>query len=545
MRRPRGGEQEDDERRQVRPAEEARVREMQFDTARRIIFGTDPVPGTEPPREFWTTAGFVRRSSIAYNTPFPLGPFTFMITEGGPADLILNNDPEYWELSFGVVVWIEMLGTMYDWRQYGHPVRPLKPTSSRLGRRSRKTPVEGVFVNERWCAIGILRSDVFLPITPNFLATVRIMTSFVPETGRRSYKRLEFDHCRLGNVTCSVQDRYSGQYVEVDSEDSGDFESSDGKEYKFYLYDDIKMQWVQGNTPNVPKKLQAIVNIDSDDWDYLKGCSENLNDKVGDTLFLNMNANGGWLDMQYSGPVPLEKCTPWITKRDAFCVPQEFMDQMSLGDVEFEFDRPCFYRYVGAQRGYGGREIIPKNETGAWMAGDMAAVCYAQSWFLHVLKGPDPRRYGVPRHGDDSPMRETTLPEPLMGLRYDIGTQCYELVAFGNMHPGGNVPLVSLNHQYRFFTERLTTRAARKLLRADLAHLDGWLSILPQFLAAANPETFQQAVVALTIIKDFRQREFLGSKCHVCLDKEPTLRIKRSGGLMICSKACMNKLTKK
>ena len=68
-----------------RQASDEEVRRQQFETARRIIFGTRIVNTDEPEvmaRERHTSAGMVEWDQISFNTPVPLGQVRLMITKG-------------------------------------------------------------------------------------------------------------------------------------------------------------------------------------------------------------------------------------------------------------------------------------------------------------------------------------------------------------------------------------------------------------------------------------------------------------------------------
>jgi hypothetical protein len=529
-----GGGVEDFERRKRGPQSNS-IRNIQFDTARRILFGADLLPGTN--REFWTTAGFVREDQIGYVTPFPLGPFTFMVTEGA-------KDPRAPNIAFSAVVWIQLSQHLVDFED--EIVTPVYD--------SLRFP--GILHNSGWLAIGILRSDVFLPIVSNFMSFVRLDThedhpSYIPNDMSTTIS--SFDG---GNAITARTAIYGGRYLAV--KDPEDYAKNNGYEYgtsdaEEFLENDefweletpINLEWVQA--PNTT--LLNVLKIDEEEVfsdDYLSNRGGEV--VPGHHINMRVHQNGGQVDVQYEGVIPLNLASAYMGGSDANLVPRSVLDTMLIGDgpnarVNYTYNAPCHYMYINTT--LTGRFPVSRTDRGVWLAGDMAAVAYAQSWFLHVLRGPDPRRYGVQADWNTDPMRETMLPEPAFGLRWDSELRVYSLEAFGS-YPGGSTEFTSLQFQVRFFHERLTTRSARIFLRNANLELTRpeFLGHRLQTIANSNPELWQQIALAFKRLQDMKKLEFLGSSvCHGCLKRNKTLKYEIEGArLKVCSKACGNKL---
>ena len=130
---------------------------MQFETARRIIFGTRNVHGTsvvtgqplhgKEPREAWTTAGFVRGNEVTYHTPFQLGSVTLMITPGlngreTPQRVPLPEQDVPRPIE---VVWMQMAGPVIKYNAVGaHSVYRTRTTDK----------LAGLWINYQWVCIG-------------------------------------------------------------------------------------------------------------------------------------------------------------------------------------------------------------------------------------------------------------------------------------------------------------------------------------------------------------------------------------------------------
>jgi hypothetical protein len=187
----------------------------------------------------------------------------------------------------------------------------------------------------------------------------------------------------------------------------------------------------------------------------------------------------------------------------------------------------------------------PEPDFCAWTTEDVAAVIYAQSYLMHVLTGPDRRRYeGVPETMMTLPIenaKETREPDPCFRwARSDaFGMLLVELLG------PGHVPFVSGGTSLRFFTPSLAMRAARELQRqwgeAALSALTTYPNdgsrVFGNLLAGEDRERLARELAAMQIPLDrFDEFEFMG--CHVCLDKPATLKANKVPGLQVCSPLC-------
>jgi len=539
-------------RRRQATAEE--VRRMQFETARRIIFGTRNVHGTslvtgEPlhgkePREAWTTAGFVRGNEVTYHTPFQLGSVTLMITPGlngreTPQRVPLPelNVPRPIE-----VVWMQMAGPVIKYNAVGaHSVYRTRTTDK----------LAGLWINYQWVCIGYLRADDFLPIMPNFVELMWLDMGYHDEWGRdpnssgnegdrhekfwadplgpskdgrlRGYRRgimvgvrkcepsgtrkltqsIQGDWCQLvpGSILRGMLRPASSTIVE------------DVLVFKGVGHRDAFI--VPSANPYAPT------------WEWTRD-----NGKYGNYRFGRDDFDLGW-ELEYDPIIPVDEADSMFD----VVVPEEFLARMGP-----RVEGPCgFLREYHTE----GTQTREEPHFTAWKYEDVAAVIYAQSWLMHVLTGPDRRRYEEVREGalarSVKDAKETQEPEPCFRLARSAaasGMFCIELLGTGH------VAFVSGGTSLRFFNPSLALRAARAMQQgyAETAGVvlrtypDDGSYVFARLLARENRDRLARELAAMQIPLDrFREYEFLG--CNVCTTK-PAEFYAHKLGLHVCSVEC-------
>jgi len=157
----------------------------------------------------------------------------------------------------------------------------------------------------------------------------------------------------------------------------------------------------------------------------------------------------------------------------------------------------------------------------AWKYEDIALVIYAQSYLMHVLTGPDRRRYeGVPegvmaRTIENA--KETQEPTPCFKLAPAPELDgMYRVELLGE----GHVPFVSNGTSLRFFNPSLALRAARVLQQdyGDVAAMlrrtyDNGSNVFATLLAKENKELLAKELAAVRIpLERFETYEFMGTR---------------------------------
>ena len=480
-----------------RRADDATVRKMQFDTARRILFGTDLIPGTDRP--MWTSAGFIRPDNVQYNTPFPLGPFTF----------VLRRVPRSQN---GILVFIEMRNVVHPF-----PDGTMENLSTDL------------IIRGNWVAIGVLRQDEFFPIIPNFLNTTAVRVFAENEEEYLSTLNGEMSILSIdnGKVMAGIIFNISGDFAE-DFDDPYDSE----RESEYYISHETEFHVFQmaadGNglgslgtrLATVEENEPVIFQV------FLVGKTTT---DVGTVVEKHFEITS-WNDFNYE--IQFEIPFKYLQSFFNVDIPNDFTQSM-VENEQFDPNKLCVFTTSVSGRGRG---RVISQETTVWKASDMLAVAYAQSWIVHVLGGPD-RRMFRPDPNNLLPMKETREPDPLFRFRLDKerDVYCYEMLG---AYPGGSTDFISFRGRVRFFQESLTTKASKALLE----NLGVGTPLFPERLnvvATANRNVFFMITNAIENIQRFKKQEFLGQRCHVCFKNEAKFHVKDTG-IKICSKICHN-----
>ena len=555
-------ERDGGERSQKSPTSVGSKRALQFATAR-AIFNTDEriIPGTDRSRS--TTAGWLRGDKIAYKTPFPLGPFTFMITKGpqGP--------------KLAAPVWMEMTGPVSHW----HPTDIIEKTpTSDMGPFtvvSAATP--SIIINRSWVCIGILREDALIPLFPEFLSMVRVTTMPFDESPRYNLqwaKELTIVKFDKGDMICQVTGEYGGgflaefdpdeileNYSELDGP-SSEYTDSDGEhqskaERRQQILDDnqiwlvtetVHMDLLQNQTQNVELTVDTLYHLeaywdnpDSDDDGYGERKAKVDYAKVE---FTKSPVAGGRVRCTVIFKVPFGEVGTYLPDRD---IPDEFLSSLcgpavSLDDA-VSLRKPCAFNipektYLerGARLPNGDFEMYART---GWIAADMTSVCYAHSLLMHVLTGPDRRRYDTTQPDDGSPMKETLVPSSLYELRQFGDSGCLQLA----LRSGLGTDFVSGGAALRFFFESLVSRAA-KVVHREIMGLgtDPATGVYQQQRLVVAMVTRPWLATVLQVIADTAERtekhEYLG--CHVCAspDRQAAWTVTGTGGIQVCSDSC-------
>ena len=533
------------QRRMRRPASAEEVRRQQFETARRIIFGRtnvhgyvhygehymEPWPGKQP-RERWTTAGTVEPLEVEYQTPFSLGGCTLMITQGAPDGHVFGRGGEA-KGRFGAAVWMQMTGTVWD---RGEIVKPTSPPKRDAG----------LMLAANWVFIGILRADCFIPASPNWMDLVTIKAyghAGEADVGPNNYVnyRTHVDISRpvvLGRSLFVAQEHLPEKIVIA----TAGFRPLHGRldiRGLWYWNYDTNLSWVQA-APKVkdddPEEISLL------DVANFAGWSTNGRNGSWDQVlehdapgFLRMSPivrNMGrspstvydtTMAAKYFGAVPLDRTRRYFDVQP----PAEFLRH--LGCAGAVPHAACLFRYGGPHR------LGAYNES-VWRVDDMAAVCYAQSYIMHVLTGPD-RRHWFPNAADQRPMKEMQEPLPCMAIRLLPQTdEVYRLELTDGQH---FVPFESLKTALYFQVSSLAYRAAR-VLDTQLAREAGQMSSkdFAHYVQGLVRDTDLLEVMRLIQERKDRMEEYEFMGCHVCLDKPSTLKANKVPGLQVCSALC-------
>ena len=435
-----------------RPASAEEVRRMQFETARRIIFGTqnvhgysaatgEPTPGKEQ-REAWTTAGFVRPSEIAYRVPFKLGNVTLMITPG--LNEVPPDDPEERRATPTSralqVVWMEMPSPITGMTLSGRP--KTISADSDLG-------IDGILINYQWVCIGYLRSDDFIPVMPNFASLLYVETLVRGPPGDRrwgSHPQSDFvlsQHATVENRR--LVGRTIRHYAPIVRVAPGlwDAESKPHDEFRY----GVSLVWKQLVPPsilNAPPGLAVSTVVSFDERTPVPV------GKHGSYKILRVSQHE--VEIHYEAKLPIAEAQGIFHAM----IPDEFLAQLGPNGIDPVF----FLRSFSPRQG----DKEPATGRSAWKYDDVAAVIYAQSYLLYVLSGPDRRRYEGPREGMAARFipnaKETLEPPPCFRInRAEYMDNAMQVELLGPDH----VSFVSAGTSLRFFTPSLALRAARVL----------------------------------------------------------------------------------
>ena len=542
-------------RRRRATAEE--VRRMQFETARTVIFGDKLIRRTtanvEGPREAWTTAGVVNVWNAKLRTPFQLGTATLMLSKGLVPVLtraqVERNEPRPAIL---IVVWMQMAGPIIIENRANEPVVWRPP--------NRSDSWDGLMINHRWVCIGYLREDDFLPVIPNFEELLFFELEVDPDDQDEGIHRIVQEYPTDFRVTEDGQYgagafSFGVQIINRTELDQGSDQESDeaGKEDRHQFLYTIRGDWKQlvpqpGAQAPYAVRIETITDTVLDfesayldpEWDIedllepvvIPGGLGTYRIKIG--IIDNTKA-----DIIYSPVVPIKQARRVLDVE----VPQEF--QELLGPP---LDGICaFKRKVDW---YGGDEGV--STLCAWKHEDVVAVIYAQSYLMHVLTGPDRRRYegyleGVmARSIEDA--KETQEPKPWCRIaRAPRLNDMFQVELLGQ----GHVPFVSAGTALRFFNPSLALRAARVLQEQDARdalahgpHYGAWLAQEPDpnpdpdedVQAQRRPHALRRADAMSIPLDRFDQYEFMG--CHVCAVAPVAFTATKVKGLQVCSEQC-------
>ena len=495
-----------------RRADDATVRKMQFETARRILFGTDLIPGTDRP--MWTSAGFIRPDNVQYIVAFPLGPFTFFLQR-----IAMSNT---------ILVFVHMNNHVHEFPSRSDYVNDTRSAS--------------LIIQSPYVAIGVLKEDSFFPITPNFLNTtaVRVFADNEEEYLSMADGRLFILSIDGGKVMAGVSFNISGYFSDLVDEDE-DSES----EINYYITHETEFHVFQmaaddDEMGNLGPLLGAVSESEPVEQQmFLIGEGKTDAGTVVKTDYTINRFNDFIYDIEFE--IPFQALQNFFDVD----IPQEFIESTIDGN-DFDYERPCVFtnNVTTTGRGHGiYAETLMRSTTqqrSVWKAGDMLAVAYAQSLLVHVLGGPDPRKFR-PDPDNTLPMKETREPESLFRFRLDKerDVYCYEMLG---AYPGGSTDFISFQARVRFFQESLTTKTSRALLRELGVGTPSFPEKL-NIVATANRDVLFMITNAMENIQRFKKQEFLGQKCHVCFENEAKFHVKDTG-LKVCSKTCHNTLKK-
>jgi hypothetical protein len=552
-----------------RPASAEEVRRMQFETARRIIFGTRNVNEGGPPgqaRERHTSAGTVEWDQISFLTPFQLGNVRLMISAGSdklaretnPETLASNeNLRRYRNAQYISVVWMEMPDPLRNWDA-----------------RANMTPQNvdmrhGLMVAGAWVCIGVLRVDHFIPMMPNLMHLLEV--SLIAMEDRREnddFQPLIVVGLANGQVEVKVEELVRGYYeaefdedavrARYDGDERGEDEDSADWEERTQQFVDDDRTWLLSQDVNitweqtVPGEIALITIADNiltleahtvDIQDLAENPKRKLHNDAPGEWDIHIDQSGEGARITYMAPVPFDK----VVRIFPETAPAEFVSKFARGVGNVNPGDPCAFFFpthapdLFALTTRAGRRVFPSTriETTAWRWEDIALICYAQSYLMHVLTGPD-RRHFDPDPADTSPMKETREPLPCFVMRRDPFAGGVLELCLARPAP---VPFQSFETALYFFTSSLAWRAARVLDRAEAARAKALGPAYANALQAdfqtgqVNPNLF---FAVMDIIQQRKERmakyEFMG--CHVCLDKPAAMQANKVPGLRVCSDAC-------
>jgi hypothetical protein len=547
-----GEEGDGNPRAQNRQASEEAVRKLQFETARRILFSTKIVPGSNPPREWWTSAGFLRYDDLQFEEEFQLGPYTLKVTEGSRQDNLL----------FAAPVWLQMTGSIGSWY------------NSDMGMRPHNTDRDIIVAGGQWVCIGILKSDTFVSIVPNFLnlSAVQLFSIdsedldrdaendippnreyFYPEPEKRyDYLETFAEGSISGGYTAtidedSVYQRIKDDNPELDSDNEEDKEKLDElveDDTTFELFNgNVNVDWVQLqpglHDPVYVFQRQPPLYEEERDGQEDRGDIYKTADGGQVKTYIDQSGEGYWV--RYNGPIPFDLLVPYLEHR----VPEQFLSSFlspSVSPVPIDRAKAIF-----SFNGYNFAWTKNIQET-VWHAADIAAVSFVQSYLVYILSGPDKRRF-LPDSTDKSPMKETQLPPCLLKLRprAKAPTQLALVVDANN---GREV--VSGSVYFRFFFETLASRAysaslkamgLSKLRKDSQAGIPEFIDKFSKFMAGTfDTEALTGIFAALDAVKERSERteflsaELVGKPVGVGLrrgkfgkGRSPSPRFRRSG----------------
>ena len=459
------------------------------------------MPGKEQ-REAWTTAGFVRPDEISYQTPFQLGSVTLMITRGLNKDVPASQADRMANATSAPiqVVWMEMPGPIMGMTLSGRP---------RVSTSNDPDHFDGLMVNYQWVCIGFLRTDDFIPMMPNFASLLYVEMFSRGDPGDKHWNRHPEVDWTIPVRTSIVKGQLASQEIRLTLQVDHD-KAVRGAPLKFMSRYSTTVLWKQLVPDPSPDAPVGVVVADIARFEQgrllVQGEQEEVHNNLGSwtTTFVSDR----YAQVRYKSVLPITEA------RRMFHVsaPAEFRKQ--LGEIRQQ-QQPCMFlrkNYeIGDQLSY----------VCAWRADDVAVVIYAQSYLMHVLTGPDRRRYeGVPegvatRNVPNA--KETQEPRPCFKVVHPRDPDAMDQIMLGG---AGNIPFVSNGVSLRFFNPSLALRAARVLEEnyGDLAmkvlttYPDDGSRLYASLLTPPRVEILMRELEAMRIpLERFQEYEFMGT----------------------------------
>jgi len=502
-----------------RPASSNEVRRMQFETARRILFGTKKISGQGQPREAWTTAGIFSVFDAQLRIPFTLGNVTLMISRGLNAMINLRRDPGPYP-EYTQVVWMRLPGPVVGKDEHD---RPVAYRASTTGEKS------GLWIVRHWVCIGFLRRDDFIPMMPTFTDLMYLEVLKDGDTIKEVHWADVYGPTEDGRVEGNTIEIEASVINRADFQDSDD--SGSAWEDSYELKKSLSAQWKQlipapedgrewmSHSVEVSELVLDFADAEADQGSLETDPFEDQQAGGGHGTYRSEIAYGPKLHIEYSPVLPIAEAHRMFNVDP----PEEFLANLGAAS-----NGPCAF-----QRSASGRKADPTTLFCAWKHEDVAMVIYAWSYLMHVLTGPDPRPY----RGDVGPfpdMKETQEPMPCLKIARAtklFGMPRVELLGHGH------VPFVSAGIAMRFFTPSLAYLAARELQR-DFARAAMTMSrgAFGHMISSQDREELFAMLAQMQIPLDrMEETEFLG--CHVCFDKPAAFKAVKVG-LQVCSQQC-------
>ncbi len=485
-----------------RRANHAEVNRLQFETARRIIFGTEIISDTNPPREAWTSAGLVRAHNIQTNMPFTLGHLQFVIFEPQyQTDDLIKRD-----LAFNAVVCIRWNTIITDFSEIlDTEEEEYEPT---------------ILCGPELVCIGSLQGDRFIACLPFFYDLYGVKHNGPQPESDKVFQSATVDQAGRSVFDFTLSGFYFSDF------DYHEFEKECVSQYmelwpdQNVTYEKFRKQLL---SPDIEKAVTKYIEDQVESEEFRLDLDEEVTWYQNHQRFVKIRVpyNDVTLrgsdeysaDYRVDTAVPFDQFAPYFD----FQVPEEFMRQ--LCPQHEELSTPVRFGYAERRNG------------GVWRLDDVATILYAQCYIVHVLKGPDKRHF-VTDPTDTSPFKETLPPPCLFEIRRDPNDVCLDIFVKYD-----NILYVSWQVNFRFFTSSLAFRSARVLENEMLHTTADFAQRLNRYLKR-NPRALQEVHRAM---QNFHFREFLG--CHVCGTKQcDTPMMVKYANIHLCSHACYDKI---
>lgn len=514
-----------------RGADVGNVRKMQFETARRILFGKKIIPGTN--RETWTSAGFLRYDEISFNVPFPLGDFTFLVSRGSP-DPDKNRDA-----GFFCPVWLECKNHMGRSNMQNSGIDENFFAGYDTGE------IGFLLVKPGWLCIGFLTPDELIPILPDFASSIRLLI--------RETELVEFEDD--GGVDGVETEEHAVATIP---------RIANVEESRIVLRAraGISEALSRGNITETEVALHQHPIRHGAELDYLHIGDYDSFDRVdmdkffsGDyshrpkTRYEEADDSHSYLSVVFNKTIPDLVITATIFARDDHLrrlfyrpemVSDETMIKMGLGDSHLWAKGQSFCVFGTSSRSIQERGNDPI-KTG-WVTGDVAYVCLALSALMHVLSGPDTRNFFKdPRN--KSPMKEVREPEPLFFFWKndpDDYSEPYTVV----LNDHRDEIMINFVWFFPFFSASEETKRIERMRRRlrkvanpyDARDFPRGLNIILH-----SKEAISDLLAIAKHDEQFEKYEFLG--CHMCgkKDCDSLFKVKQTP-LQVCSRACYEQM---